>query len=139
MAETPNAARTVTQTIETELARAEVVALLANATDIPRWAPDFADSVSGDAGSGWQVAKDGRTFALRVAVNELAGTVDYLRQISPGAEGGAYIRVVPRPTGGSVVIMTLPLLPDVDAADTTATLRQELKALVSLAEKATEP
>jgi hypothetical protein len=136
MVETPNAARTVTQTIETEQALADVVALLANATHIPRWASGFADSVSGDPGSGWQVAKDGRTFALRVAVNEEAGTVDYLRQISPGREGGAYIRVVPRPTGGSVIIMTLPLQPDVDVADTAATLRQELKALVSLAEKA---
>ena len=37
-----------------------------------------------------------------------AGTVDYLREIAPGREGGAYIRVIPRPGGGSVVVMTVP-------------------------------
>jgi hypothetical protein len=61
-------------------------------------------------------------------------TVDYLRELAPGREGGAYIRAVPRPGGGSVVIMTLPLLAGVDPADTAAILRDELDALAPLAE-----
>ena len=69
-----------------------------------------------------------------MATNEEAGTVDYLRQVAPGREGGAYIRAVPRPGGGSVVTMTLPLLPDVDPADTAATLARELATLLSLAD-----
>jgi hypothetical protein len=60
--------------------------------------------------------------------------VDYLRELAPGREGGAYIRAVPRPGGGSVVIMTLPLLAGVDPADTSAILRAELDALARLAE-----
>jgi len=65
--------------------------------------------------------------------NQDAGTVDYLREVAPGREGGACIRAVPRP--GSVIVMTLPLLADVDPADTTATLSRELTALVSLIEQ----
>jgi len=60
--------------------------------------------------SGWRAIKDGREFNIRVAVEQAAGTVDYLRELAPGREGGAYIRAVPRPDGGAMIVMTLPLL-----------------------------
>lgn len=126
--------RTETQSIETDAPVDAVVAVLADPTRLPQWAPAFVDQVRPDGKSGWQATKDGRDFALRVATNEEAGTVDYLRQVAPGREGGAYIRAVLRPGGGSVVTMTLPLLSDVDPADTAATLAQELATLVSLVE-----
>jgi hypothetical protein len=126
--------RTETQSIETAASCDEVVALLADATRLPEWAPGFVDEVSGDRSAGWVGSKDGRTFALRVVVDVGAGTVDYLREVAPGREGGAYLRVVPRPGDGSVVAMTLPYLPGVDPADTTATLTQELSAIVALVE-----
>ena len=135
MAETPSVTRTVTQTIESDLTVETVVGLLANPTHIPEWATAFADSVSGDTGSGWRVTKDGQTFALRVSTNDEAGTVDYLRQVAPGSEGGGYIRVIPRPRGGSVVVITVPLLPGVDPAEVAATLDRELEVLVSLGER----
>jgi len=72
---------------------------------------------------------------VRVAVNQDAGSVDYLREVTPGREGGAYIRAVPRPGGGGVITMTLPLLPSVDPADTATTLTEELTALVALVER----
>lgn len=97
-------------------------------------APAFADEVSGDSASGWQATKDGRDFTLRVATNSDAGTVDYLRQFASGREGGAYLRAIPRPGGGSVITMALPLFPDVDSADTAATLARELPTLASLTE-----
>ena len=53
----------------------------------------------------------------------------------PEREGGAYVRVVPRPGGGSVIAMTLPLLPGVNPTDTAATLAQELDALAALVER----
>ena len=65
-----------------------------------------------------------------------AGTVDYLREITPGREGGAYLRVVPRPCGGSVLIMTLPVPPGADPAAAALTLENELAALNNLAEGA---
>jgi hypothetical protein len=131
---TDRAARTETQSIEADAPVAAVVAILANPTRIPRWAPAFADEIRGDSASGWKATKDGRDSSLRVAINGDAGTVDYLRQVAPGREGGAYLRAIPRPGGGSVITMTLPLLPDVEPADTAATLARELAALASLTE-----
>jgi hypothetical protein len=124
--------RTETQSIETAASRDAVVALLADATRLPEWAPGFVDQVAGDAQSGWVATKDGRTFTLRVVVEHSAGTVDYLREVAPGREAGAYLRAVPRPGGGSVIAMTLPFQPGVDPADTASTLAQELNAIVSL-------
>ena len=109
------------------------MALLADPSHIPSWAPAFADVVTGDAQSGWRAMKGGQDFALRVVMKQDAGTVDYLREIAPGREGGAYLRVIPRPGGGSVVVMTVPLAPDAEPAAIAAALRGELNALVSLA------
>jgi hypothetical protein len=130
---TDRVARTQTHSIEADVPVAAVVGVLADPARIPRWAPVFADRVRGDPRAGWLATKDGRDFALRVVVGQQAGTVDYLRELAPGQEGGAYIRAVPRPGGGSVVTMTVPLLPGADPADTAATLNQELTTLVSLA------
>src|SRR5580704_9968248 len=127
--EPPASPRTETRSVETEAGPDAVVSLLADARRIPEWAPAFADEIIGDAESGWRVTKDGRTFSLRVAVSPDAATVDYLREIAPGREGGAYLRAVPRPGGGSVVVMTVPLIPDVNPTDIALTLRDELTAL----------
>ena len=125
--------RTETQSIESHIDPRGIVALLTDPSRIPDWAPAFANLVTGDNQSGWRALKSGQTFALRVVMKHDAGTVDYLREIAPGREGGAYIRVIPRPGGGSVVVMTVPLIPDTEPAAITATLRDELNTLISLA------
>jgi hypothetical protein len=66
---TDRAARTETQSIETGAQVAVILAVLTDPTRIPEWAPAFADAVRGDAHSGWQATKDGREFALRIAIN----------------------------------------------------------------------
>ena len=121
--------RTETQSIESD---AEPLAVLADPTRIPDWAPAFADTVVVDDQSGWLATKDGRDFTVRVVTQRDSGTVDYLREVAPGREGGAFIRVVPRPGDGSVVVMTLPLAPGAEQATITATLRDELTALMNL-------
>lgn len=124
--------RTETQSVETAAAPDAVLALLADPRRIPDWAPAFADAVSGAAQSGWWARKDGQDFALRVPVNKEAGTVDYLREVAPGWEGGAYLRAVPRPGAGTVIVMTLPLRPDADPEEVAAALTAELTALAGL-------
>ncbi len=89
--------RTETQSIESEVEPSAVVALIADPRRIPEWAPAFADTVDGNDQSGWRVSKDGRQFSVRVAVNPDAGTADYLREVAPGREGGAYLRALPGP------------------------------------------
>jgi hypothetical protein len=126
--------RTRTGSAETAADPGSVVGLLADAGRLPAWAPAFADAVTSAGGSRWRAVKEGRDFGLRTAVNLDAGTVDYLREIAPGREGGAYLRVVPRPGGGSVVIMTLPVPPGADPAVVASTLENELAALKDLAE-----
>ncbi len=124
--------RSQTQSIEVDAATGDVVALLADAARLPEWAPGFADVVAGSSESGWVATKDGRDFAVRVPVNAATGTVDYLRETSPGREAGAYLRAVPRMGGGTVVMMTLPVLRDGDPAEVAAVLTEELSALANL-------
>jgi len=103
--------RTVTQSIETETEPGTIFHLLADPRNIPQWAPLFADEIHEDQQLGWVVTKDGKSFVLHVVSSASSGTVDYLRETTPGREGGAYIRVLPRPGTGSTIVMTLPITP----------------------------
>lgn len=124
--------RTETQSIEIDADRDAVLELLSDPRQLPEWAPAFADTISGDAQAGWRATKDGQDVEFRVVSRRDAGTVDFLREVAPGRQGGAYLRVVPRPGGGAVIVMTLPLSPGIDPAAVAATLRDELDALARL-------
>jgi hypothetical protein len=125
-------ARTETQSIDADAQPDAVLSILADPSRIPSWAPAFADMITGDANQGWVAVKDGKTFRLRVVMSQASGTVDYLREIAPGREGGAYVRVLPHPASGSVIVMTLPLAPGGDRTILAATLKEELVRLVGL-------
>jgi hypothetical protein len=125
--------RSVTGAVETAAEPDAILDVLADPRQAPRWAPDFADTIEGSFEDGWEATKGGVSFAIRVAVAREAGTVDYLRRIAPGREAGAFLRVMPRPGGGSVVVMTLPVMPGADAAEVAATLAVELEGIVALA------
>ena len=125
-------AHTETQSVETDVRPDAVMAVLANARLLPQWAPGFVDVVDGDAESGWVGTKGEQSFSIRVPVDSSARTVDFLREVSPGREGGAYLRAVPRPGGGTVIVMTLPILPGTDRAATASILTEELATLAAL-------
>ncbi len=126
--------RTASQFVETEVEPDRVVALLGDVTRVPEWAPAFADRVVEAAGGRWRATKGGQDFEVRLVMDEAAGTVDYLRVVAPGREGGAYLRTVPRPGGGSVVVMTVPVRPGDDPGEVVEVLRGELAGLVALLE-----
>lgn len=130
--------RTETQAVESDVQPDAIFEILAKPKYLPLWAPVFADSVEGDACSGWQVTKDRNTFFLEVVATPSSRTVDYVREIAPGKKGGACLRVLPRPGGGSVVVMTLPAPAGGDSQKLTATLAQELNNLVRLSESRTK-
>lgn len=69
---------------------------------------------------------------MELIANESSLTVDYLRDMPGGKRAGAYIRVMPRPSGGSVVTMTVPVGPSATPAQVAAVLEQELEALIRL-------
>ncbi len=108
--------RTQTQSMETDADPQSIVALLADPTRILDWAPAFADTITGDDQTGWHGTRGGQDFAFRVVTHPDAGTADYLREIAPDRQGGAYLRAVPRPGGGSVVTMTMPVTPGAEPA-----------------------
>ena len=124
---------TVTLGVEIQAEPDAVLALVRDAGRIPAWAPLFADQVVHEADDRWTASKDGRAFALRVAVNAEVRCVDYLRQVAPGKEGGAYLRVLPRPSGGAVVVMTLPVVGGATPEQLNDVLKDELEALARLA------
>jgi hypothetical protein len=126
----------VTQSIELEAEPKAVFAIISDPRRLPQWAAPFADAVSSDGGTGWLVQKAGRIFPIRVAAHEPTGCVDFLREISPGREGGARLRVTPRPVWGSVVVMTAPVPNGGDEEVVSAVLRAELAALSRLAQVA---
>lgn len=126
------ARRTDTQDIEVDADPADVLALLTAARRLPEWAYAFADAVEpADGVSRWTASKDGQEFPLRVLVHKGNRTVDYL----PGDDGeiGGHTRVLPRPGGGAVVLLTQPLPSDAAGADAArATVTAELRALRAL-------
>lgn len=126
--------RTVTRTIEGSIERELIFALLKDPARIPEWAPAFADKVLPFGNDSWKVLKLGELFSLTVVIEPRSWTVDYLRTVAPGVQGGAFIRLLPRPGGGTVVTMTLPIPSASDATKVSKVLETELAALLALAE-----
>ncbi len=127
--------RTVTRSIESDLEPEAILSVLNDPARLPEWAPAFADKVEHNPQSGWRVTKGGESFSVQVNVSTVAGTVDFLREMTGGKRGGAYARVFPRPMGGSVVVFTVPIAPGSDPQQVAGTLEQELTALVGLGGK----
>ena len=122
------------RSIESDAEPDAVLTVLQDGTRVPEWAPAFADVAVRD-GARWRATKDGIEFTFRVVCERAAGTVDYLREVAPGVENGAYIRVLPRLGGGCVITMTLPVRPGVDPAEVRATLAAELDRIEALASR----
>ena len=125
--------QTVTRAVESELEPERLYYVLADVNNIPRWAPVFADAVEPIGDRRYRVTKSGEGFEIEVFLHPSAGAVDYIREMTNGKRGGAYIRVIPRPLGGSAVIMTVPIGPNTAEAEVAKVLEQELADLVELA------
>ncbi len=107
---------------------AQVLAYLADAENLPGWAPDFAERVS-PSGSSWLVVRDDAEFAIDVLVGAGAGTVDFVA--AEDHARGLFARVLPNGVG-SEVVFTLMFAPDVPEGAVTAqmlTLERELAAV----------
>ena len=124
--------QTVTRTAETELEPSVIYTILADPYNIPKWAPLFADSVERTDATHLSLTKGGQTFRAEVRMHHSAFAADYIREMANNQRGGAYIRVMPRPLGGSTVVMTVPLGPTTTEADVAKTLNEELSSLIQL-------
>ena len=124
--------RTATATVEVGAEPATVMALAADAGRIPQWAPGFADAVRVEDDGIFSATKDGRRFRLRVVTDLRAGTIDFLRTAASAGNGGAHLRATPRPGGGAVIAMTVPVPASGDVASAAATVGAELGALARM-------
>lgn len=128
------APQTVTHAIEADAEPTRFLNLLAEVENIPKWAPVFADSIEHISDSRYRVRKNSEAFEMEVFTNASACTVDYIREMPNGKRGGAYIRVTPRPLGGSSITMTVPIAANTAEVDVTRVLSQELAELSRLAQ-----
>ena len=126
--------QTVTRAIESDSDPATLFKLLSEVENIPRWAPVFADKIEHISNSRYRVTKNNDVFEFEVFTNPTTGTVDYIREMSQGKRGGAYIRVTPRPLGGSSISMTVPVAANTTADDVAKVLEAELTELIHLAQ-----
>jgi hypothetical protein len=127
--------RTVTRTLEADLEPEAILDILSDPKGIPEWAPAFADTIEPDGSNGWRVKKGSDTFNVQVITARASGTVDILRDMGPGKRGGAYCRVTPRPGGGSVLLINVPIAPGAKEEEIASVLAQELATLVKLSQR----
>ena len=126
--------QTVTRSIESDAEPARIYILLAEVGNLPPWAPIFADTIEPIDGTRHRITRNGEAFDIDVHLHPSAGTVDYIREMPNGKRGGAYIRVTPRPLGGTTITMTVPLAPNALESDVAQSLEQELADLRLLAQ-----
>jgi hypothetical protein len=126
--------QTVTRAAESDLDPGRLYNVLAKVSNIPKWAPVFADAIEHIDEVHYRVTRKGEVFNLEVSLHPSAGAVDYIREMPNGKRGGAYIRVTPRPLGGSTITMTVPIGPNTIESDVAKVLEQELADLVQLAQ-----
>jgi len=127
--------QTVTRAAETDLESRRIYNILAQASNIPQWAPVFADTIEQIDDVRYRVGKNGETFNLEVTLHPSAGAVDYIREMPNGKRGGAYLRVTPRPLGGCTIAMTVPIGPTAIESEVAKVVEQELADLVQLAHR----
>ena len=126
--------QTVTRAAESELEPGRLYNVLAEASNIPKWAPVFADAIDRIDHMHHRVTRNGEVFNLEASRHPSAGAVDYIREMPNGNRGGAYIRVTPRPLGGSTITMTVPVGANTIETDVAKVLEQELADLIQLAQ-----
>jgi hypothetical protein len=125
--------QTVTRAAECDLEPGGIYDVLAETSNLPKWAPGFADAIERIGDGQFRVTKGGSSFRVEVALHQSAGTVDFIREMPNGRRGGAYLRVTPRPLGGCTITITVPIGPTTNESEVASVLEQELADLIQLA------
>jgi hypothetical protein len=120
--------RTENRSLGIAAAPADVHAYLAEAGNLPAWAPGFASRVS-RSGASWLVSRDGEEFTIDVLVEPRSGTVDFVAASDHAR--GLFARVLPNGDGSEVVfaLMFAPDAPEDVVATQLLTLETELAAV----------
>lgn len=127
--------RADTKTISIDASPKKIVRFLANPANLPRWAVGFAKSVHEKSGR-WSVNTGVGEIGVRIATDELGGTVDFWMSPAPGVEYLAASRVVPRGNGSEYIFTQFqsPGMPDDVFSKQVRALEQELTVLKAIVE-----
>jgi hypothetical protein len=127
--------RSDTQSITIAAKPEQVLAFVGEGGNLPRWAIGFAKSVR-PSGSDWIVTTGQGDVPTSIAVDEVAGTVDFRMEPVPRAEATAYARVVPNGDRAEFVFtqMQQPGVLDEVFDQLVAAVGHELAALKALLE-----
>ena len=87
--------RSDTQTISIDTPPGKLLAFVADARNLPRWAIGFARAVRPDQDD-WLVETSTGQVRLRIDADERTGVVDFRLRPAPGVEALAASRVIPR-------------------------------------------
>ncbi len=124
--------KTVTGALETDLSADTILGFVGEPRNLPQWAPGFADAIESGEGGQWKISMGEKSFSIEVIVNRSSRTVDFVREIAPGKKGGASLRVLQLPGGGSASVMTLPVAAGSTPEAVTGILNQDLQEIVRL-------
>jgi hypothetical protein len=125
---------TQTRSIAIAAPREAVVALLADGTRLPDWAPQFASEARAE-GDHWVVGSGGQQLRVRIKASADFGTVDIVSADDPRI--GSFSRVIPNGEGSEFLFTLLfPHGTDQAAIDAQMTVVEgELEAVRSLVER----
>lgn len=87
--------QTVTRAAESDCELVEIYNVLAEVSNLPRWAPIFAEAIECVDDTHYRVMKNGERFNLEVFLHRSDSTVDDIREMPSKKRGGANIRVTP--------------------------------------------
>ena len=129
--------RSSTQTISIQAPPSEVLDLVSDPMELPRWAPAFARSVRPAEGDRWYIDTGEGEVRIQVRVCREHGTVDFLLAgMPPGIEIGAFSRVIPNGDGAEYTFTRFfaDAMPAVEVAEQRAVVAVELQTVRALCE-----
>jgi uncharacterized protein YndB with AHSA1/START domain len=116
-----------------------VLDLVADPTQLPRWAPAVARAVRPAGGDRWLVDTGDGEVRIRVRVSPELGTVDFLlADAPPGIEVGTFTRVVPNGRGSEFIFTRFhsESTSKIEMAEQRAVVAVELQTVRALCETA---
>lgn len=127
--------RADTKTVSIDAPAADVVRLLSDPANLPRWAVGFARSVRREDGR-WIVRTASGELPVRIESDERTGVVDFVMSPKPGVEVRAASRVVARGAACEYIFTQFqtPGMPDEAFLQSVRALEHELQVLKALAE-----
>jgi Polyketide cyclase / dehydrase and lipid transport len=116
-----------------------VLGLVADPTELPRWAPAFARAARPASGDRWLIDTGHCEVTVRVRVSHELGTVDFLMaDAPPGREAGVFSRVLRNGCGSEFVFTRFfpDSMSEIEAAEQRAVVAVELQTVRALCESA---